>query len=165
MMPLIKLQSTDGHVFQVPSQVYKHFNRINSIIQNPFYSQTFEDNILVPNVNASSLYKVLKWTVYHMDDDFLGDNGGCMLSMCEWDRELLQVEKNVLVEMVLAADFLGIQGLLDVTMLKFNDFIKYDCPPDVEDSSSLDDDFIAEQLEKEYLGLCTEFERSYEIEE
>nr|XP_029734619.1 S-phase kinase-associated protein 1-like [Aedes albopictus] len=127
----VKLQSADGAVFEVPPQIYKSFKTITSMIE----ANTIVDVVLVPNVNASSLCKVLRWTEYHMDDS-LEENNGYPPEICEWDRELLRVEKNMLIELVLAANYLCIQRLLDVLSLVVLDLINNQSPEIVEDSSS-----------------------------
>lgn len=79
--------------------------------------QTFEDMVTVPNVNASCLRKVLRWAEYHMDDEPLEEIDTSRLEICEWDRELLQVERSMLMEIVRAANYLGVHGLLSAACI------------------------------------------------
>nr|XP_019546258.2 S-phase kinase-associated protein 1-like [Aedes albopictus] len=145
----IKLQSDDGQVFEVSPQLHKCFDTINSMVEGPFRATKIEVVMPVPNVNASSLAKVLDWAEYHMDDEPLQDNDSYIPEISEWDRQFLQVEKNVLMEIVLACDFLGNQRLLDITSRTVVDYINNEPPRNVEDSSTLDDDFVAEQQQRE----------------
>nr|XP_019532711.2 S-phase kinase-associated protein 1-like [Aedes albopictus] len=147
----IKLQSDDGQIFDVSQQIYKFFNTIMSMVEGPFRTTKIELVIPVPDVNASCLEKVLEWAEYHMDDDPLEENDGCIPDIGEWDRQLLQVERNVLMELILASDYLGNQRLLDITSRAVIDLIKNEPPRNVEDSSTLDGGFVAEQQQKDYV--------------
>ncbi|KXJ72869.1 hypothetical protein RP20_CCG017076 [Aedes albopictus] len=146
----IKLQSDDGQVFQVSPQLYKCFDTTNSMVEGPFRTTKIEVVMPVPNVNAISLAKVLDWAEYHMDDEPLQDNDSYIPEISEWDRQFLQVGKDVLMEIVPACDFLGNQRLLDITSRAVIDCIKNEPPRNVEDSSKLDNDFVAEHQQREY---------------
>nr|XP_029713695.1 S-phase kinase-associated protein 1-like [Aedes albopictus] len=124
----IKLQLDDGQVFQVSPQLYKCFDTTNSMVEGPFRTTKIEVVMPVPNVNASSLAKVLDWAEYHMDDEPLQDNDSYIPEISEWDRQFLQVGKDVLMEIVLACDFLGNQRLLDITSRAVIDCIKMNQP-------------------------------------
>ncbi|XP_019532711.3 S-phase kinase-associated protein 1-like [Aedes albopictus] len=143
----IKLQSDDRQIFDVSQQTYKFFNTIMSMVEGPFRTTKIELVIPVPDVNASCLEKVLEWAEYHMDDDPLEENDGCIPDIGEWDRKLLQVERNVLMELILASDYLGNQRLLDITSRAVIDLIKNEPARNVEDSSTLD----GEQQQKDYV--------------
>ncbi|KXJ75521.1 hypothetical protein RP20_CCG011555 [Aedes albopictus] len=111
----IKLQSDDGPIFEVSQQKYKWFNTIMSMVEGPFRTTKIEVVIPVPNVNASCIEKVLEWTEYHIDDKPLDENNDSIPDIGEWDRKVLQVEKNLLMELILASDYLGNNRLLDIT--------------------------------------------------
>nr|XP_019532672.2 S-phase kinase-associated protein 1-like [Aedes albopictus] len=117
-LPQILLQSADGHVFEVGPHIYKRFELVKLMIEDP--SETLQEAVPVPDVNAVSLRKVLIWAEYHMDDP-LEHNG---MHICEWDRVLLQVEHDMLIQVVQAAHYLGIPGLLDVASNLYSDLIR-----------------------------------------
>nr|XP_029734620.1 suppressor of kinetochore protein 1-like [Aedes albopictus] len=93
----IKLHSDEGQIIEVSPQIYKFFNTMISMVEGPFRTTKLEVVIPVPNLKVSSLEKVLEWAEYHMDDELLEENDGYIADICEWDRELLQVEKNMLM--------------------------------------------------------------------
>nr|XP_019532673.2 S-phase kinase-associated protein 1-like [Aedes albopictus] len=162
-IPRIKLQSDDGQIFEVCPQIYKCFDTINSMVEGPFRTTKVEVVVPVPNVNASSLVKVLEWAEYHMDDESLEEDNRYIPDICKWDRELLQVEKNVLMEVILASDYLGNQRLLDIASKAVIDSITNKPSQNVEDSTQ-DDDFIAEQQQKENCRVCLEYEADSDSE-
>nr|XP_019532676.2 S-phase kinase-associated protein 1-like [Aedes albopictus] len=159
----IKLQSDDGQILEVPPQIYKCFNTINSMMKDPFRTTNIEEVIPVPNVNASSLEKVLDWAEYHMDDE-PEENNRYIPDICEWDRQLLQVDKNVLMELILASDWLGNQRFLDIASRAVMDYIRNEPPRNVEGSATLDDDFVAEQQQKDYCSVYDEYESDSDSE-
>ncbi|KXJ72256.1 hypothetical protein RP20_CCG018464 [Aedes albopictus] len=157
-IPQIKLQSEDEQILEVSPKIYKCLNTINSMLDDPFRTAKIEEAIPVPNVSTSSLEKVLEWAEYHIDDEPLEENDGCIPVISEWERQFLQVEKNVLIELVLASEYLGIQRLLDITNTAVVDFIKNEPPRNVEDSTTMDDDFVVEQQENEFWCIALNFE-------
>ncbi|KXJ83913.1 hypothetical protein RP20_CCG025330 [Aedes albopictus] len=153
-LPTVKLQSADGEQFEVPPPSMECIKTIKSIVEDPFRTKSKEAIFPVPNVNGGTLQILLKWADYHKDDESLDENNGHILTMCEWDRELLKVDRNVLVELVLAANYLHIQGLLDVTSLAYMDLAKNEAPR--YEHHSADDEFIAQQQQIEYYGYSDE---------
>nr|XP_029711537.1 S-phase kinase-associated protein 1-like [Aedes albopictus] len=149
-IPTIKLQSEDGEQFEVPPPSIKCFKTIQSIVEDPLRSESKEAVFRVPNVNGGTLQILLEWADYHKDDESLDGSNGHILTMCEWDRELLKVDMNVLHELVLAASCLHIQGLLDVACLAYMDLPKNEAPRYVTVDNA-DDEFIAQQQLIEYV--------------
>nr|XP_029722738.1 S-phase kinase-associated protein 1-like [Aedes albopictus] len=156
-IPTIKLQSDDGEQFEVPPPSIKCFKTIKPIVEDLLRSESKEAVFRVPNVNGGTLQILLEWVDYHKDDESLDENNGHILTMCEWDRELLKVDKTVLHELVLAANCLYIQGLLDVACLAYMDLLKNEAPRH-ESADSADDDFIAQQQLIEYLDESSEYD-------
>nr|XP_029734618.1 S-phase kinase-associated protein 1-like [Aedes albopictus] len=126
------------------------------MMDDPSRSNMIEKVFRVPNVGACSLWKVLRWTEYHMHDVPPKENEVRSMSICAWDRELLRVGKTMLIEMVLAADLLGIQGLVNAAGLVMIDLMKHQVPRIFEDT--MDDDFIVEQQRKDLFYEYTESE-------
>lgn len=152
----VKLQSSDGSVFDVPPHIYKSFKKITSMMEDPSKANMIQDVVPVPDVHSCSLWRVLKWAEYHMNDDLLEESNGHPPNISEWDRELLRAEKNILIEMVRAANHLGIQRLWDAATKAVLDLIKNQPPQIVEPSDTMDAAFIAEQQEKEFDRICME---------
>jgi len=64
-MPMIKLESSDGVVFQVDLGIAQQIavlslDRADEIMD--------EEVVPLPNVNAAILEKVIQWATHHMDD-------------------------------------------------------------------------------------------------
>nr|XP_029734614.1 S-phase kinase-associated protein 1-like [Aedes albopictus] len=156
MLPRITAP-VDGFIFDVPPQIYRCFKTIRTMLDDPSRANMIEKVFRVPNVGACSLWKVLRWTEYHMHDVPPKENEVPSMTICAWDRELLRVGKTMLIEMVLAADHLGTQGLVNVAGIVMIDMIKHQAPRIVQDSTAMDDDFIVEQQRKDLFYLYTEY--------
>jgi len=77
-----------------------------------------EEPIPLPNVNGSVLKKVLEWASFHQDDPPVNEDENPEKrtdDICSWDTEFLKVDQGTLFELILAANYLDIKGLLDVT--------------------------------------------------
>lgn len=122
-LPNVKLQSADGEVFEVSMYIAKCSSTIRSMMNDDDSDEDTVEVVFVPYVNASTLRIVLEWANHHKDDDTL-ENARPTVAICEWDRDLLRVEKNVLMELVLAANNLGIKRPLDITCITVEDLIK-----------------------------------------
>ncbi|KXJ83909.1 hypothetical protein RP20_CCG025326 [Aedes albopictus] len=154
----LQLQSADGFIFDVPPQIYRCFRTIRTMMDDPSRANMIEKVFRVPNVGACSLWKVLRWTEYHMHDVSPKENEVPFMSICAWDRELLRVGKTMLIEMVLAANLLGIQGLVNAAGLVMIDLIKHQAPRIFEDITTMDDDFIVDQQRMGLFYAYTESE-------
>ncbi|GFN97830.1 E3 ubiquitin ligase complex scf subunit sconc [Plakobranchus ocellatus] len=155
-MGLFKLMSSDGELFEVDAKVLKL-----SVLLSPFAENAEEDSniggaevvsgsdepIPVANVKASVLKKVIEWCEYHRDDDFPASDDDDdenrvkrMDDICAWDAEFLNVEQNLLFEIILAANYLNIKGLLDASCKTVANQIKGKSPEEIRKTFKIKDD-------------------------
>ena len=75
-----------------------------------------EEAILLPNVNATILKKVIQWCTDHKDDMPLPEDDENREKVTDdiskWGIEFLKVDQGTLFELILAANYLDIKGLL-----------------------------------------------------
>jgi S-phase kinase-associated protein 1 len=103
------------------------------------------------NVTAKILAKVLAYCTYHdehpvpkteeKDDKKSGD-------IIPWDKEFCTVDKDTLFELILAANFLDIKPLLDVTCKTVANMIKGKSPEEIRKTFNIKNDFTPEEEEK-----------------
>ncbi|KAK2164025.1 hypothetical protein LSH36_70g05016 [Paralvinella palmiformis] len=67
-MPNIKLQSSDGEVFEVEVEIAKQSVTIKTMLEDLGMEEDEEEPVPLPNVNAAILKKVIQWCSYHKDD-------------------------------------------------------------------------------------------------
>ena len=127
-MPFLKLQSSDGEVFQVETQIAKQSNTIRTMLEELGMGDDDDEAIPLPNVNATILKKVISWCTHHKDDlpppEDDENRETATDDISTWDMEFLKVDQGTLFELILAANYLDIKGLLDVTCRNVANMIK-----------------------------------------
>lgn len=100
--------SSDGDIFVANSQAVQ----CSGVIRSFLGSMPQGDDILpLPNVNSAILRKVLQWAHFHNDDQAPAKD----VHISSWDANFLKLDKSTLHELTMAACYLDIKGLLDVT--------------------------------------------------
>ncbi|XP_065365405.1 S-phase kinase-associated protein 1-like [Calliphora vicina] len=130
-MPNIKLQSSDNEIFDTDVEIVKCSGTIKTILDDCVMKSAV---VLLPNVNSAILRKVLHWANYHKDDSQLPVDGGNKekrTDISSWDADFLKVDQATLFELLLAANYLDIKGLLDVTCKAVANMIKGYTPEEI----------------------------------
>ena len=91
-------------------------------------SEADDEPVPLPNVNAGILRKVITWAQHHKDDPPPPEDEENKEKRTDdidpWDQEFLKVDQGTLFELILAANYLDIKGLLDVTCKTVANMIK-----------------------------------------
>ncbi|KAF7469766.1 Hypothetical predicted protein [Marmota monax] len=94
-----------------------------------------DDPVPVANVNTAIFKKVIQWCTHHKDDAPLPEDDENKEKQTEdipvWDQEFLKVDQGTLFELILAANYLDIKGLLDVTHKTVANMIKGKTPEEI----------------------------------
>uniref|UniRef100_A0A914C674 XK-related protein n=1 Tax=Acrobeloides nanus TaxID=290746 RepID=A0A914C674_9BILA len=110
----ILLQSNDDEVFEVDEYVIRLSTKLQIPAQGTDEEDTVEAPILkIKEANSAILKKVIEWCHYHKADPLPQDESNTTIP--NWDAEFLKVDNATLFKLTMAADYLGIQGLIDVT--------------------------------------------------
>ncbi|CAF0734851.1 unnamed protein product [Adineta steineri] len=151
----IKLQSSDGDTFDVEVEIAKQSATIKTMLEDLGMDEE-EDVIPLPNVNSAILKKVIQWATHHKDDppppedDENREKNTNDIS--SWDQDFLKVDQGTLFELILAANYLDIKGLLDVTCKTVANMIKGKAPEEIRRTFNIKNDFTPqeeEQIKKE----------------
>ena len=68
-MPSIKLQSSDGEIFEVDVEIAKQSVTIKTMLEDLGMDDEGDDDpVPLPNVNAAILKKAIQWCTHHRDD-------------------------------------------------------------------------------------------------
>ncbi|KAK1321094.1 SKP1-like protein 4 [Acorus calamus] len=94
----------------------------------------------VSNVTGEVLAKVVKFCNKHAD---MSGSGGKDLK--EWDKAFISVELDLLYDLILAADNLNIESLLDLTAQRVADEIKGKMPHQIRMLFNIEKDFTDEE--------------------
>ena len=155
-MPAIKLQSSDGEIFPVDVLIAKQSVTIKTMLEDLGMDEEDEEEVPLPNVNADTLKKVIQWASYHKDDPPLPEDDDNKEKRTDdissWDTDFLKVDQGTLFELILAANYLDIKGLLDVTCKTVANMIKGKTPEEIRKTFNIKNDLTPaeeEQIRKE----------------
>lgn len=147
----VQLQSQDGQVFSVPLQVAKMSETVKNLIDDIGVSEVA---IPLPNVTGKILEKVIIYCNYHIEhptpvtegddktDEKRTDN------IIPWDKEFCEVDQATLFELILAANYLDIKDLLDLTCKTVANMIKGKTPEEIRKTFNIKNDFTPEEEEQ-----------------
>ena len=148
----IKLQSCDGQSFPVDVEIAKKSNTVKTMLEDLGIEEEGDDNLVpLPNVNAPILQKVIDWATEHKDDppppeEVENDNTWRnTVDISDWDQDFLNVDQGILFELILAANYLDIKGLLDVTCMSVTNMIKGKSPEQIRQHFNIKNDFSPEE--------------------
>lgn len=113
-MTVIKLQSSDGEIFETDIQVAKCCGTIKTMLEDCGIDEEDEAVVPLPNVNSAILRKVLQWAQFHKDDPPVADDDENKEKRTDdissWDADFLKVDQGTLFELILAANYLETKG-------------------------------------------------------
>ena len=151
-MPAIKLQSSDGEIFPVDVLIAKQSVTIKTMLEDLGMDEEDEEEVPLPNVNAATLKKVIQWASYHKDDPPLPEDDDSKEKRTDdissWDTDFLKVDQGTLFELILAANYLDIKGLLDVTCKTVANMIKGKTPEEIRKTFNIKNDLTPEEEEQ-----------------
>eukprot|EP00184_Porphyridium_aerugineum_P008743 CAMPEP_0184693238 /NCGR_PEP_ID=MMETSP0313-20130426/1512_1 /TAXON_ID=2792 /ORGANISM="Porphyridium aerugineum, Strain SAG 1380-2" /LENGTH=149 /DNA_ID=CAMNT_0027151265 /DNA_START=222 /DNA_END=668 /DNA_ORIENTATION=+ len=137
----VKLQSHDGEIFEVDHGVASISIMVNDLLQDT----SADDIIPIPNVKAEILSKVIEYSRYQYA---LKTNAQTEEQVDAWNKAFVQVDKATLFELILAANFLNIQPLLDLACKSVADTIKSKTAQQIRDEFGIPNDFTPEEEEQ-----------------
>merc|ERR1712071_697337 len=152
IMPNIRLQSSDGETFDIDVEIAKCSVTIKTMLEDLGMDEDDDEVVPLPNVNSAILRKVILWATYHKDDppppeddDNKEKRTGDISS---WDADFPKVDQGTLFELILAANYLDIKGLLDVTCKPVANMIKGKTPEEIRKTFNIKNDFTAGEEEQ-----------------
>ncbi|KAL6656994.1 hypothetical protein ACP70R_004774 [Stipagrostis hirtigluma subsp. patula] len=161
---VITLMSKEGMPFKVPEAAA----RLSGVLADMVDKGCAGDNIPLPNVDARALATVIKYCNKHAtaaaaastpDADVHGVTDGDSSSgintaaseetLEEWDRKLVDgLTQDALYDLLVAANFLDINGLLSAAVQKVADMIKGHTPEQIRKTFNIANDFTEEKEEE-----------------
>ncbi|CAL9072307.1 unnamed protein product [Musa textilis] len=141
----ITLRSSDGEVFEVDVAVAMESQTIKHMIED----DCAENGIPLPNVNAKILAKIIEYCRKHVDAAASKSSDDASKAADDelktWDAEFVKVDQATLFDLILAANYLNIKGLLDLTCQTVADMIKGKTPEEIRKTFNIKNDFTPEE--------------------
>ena len=144
-MPTIKLRSADAEVFEVDVDVARMSATLRTMMDDLGLQQEEDEEIPIQNVNSSILRKVIQWATYHKQDPPVSDDDENQEKRSDdissWDADFLKVDQGTLFEIILAANYLDMKGLLDVSCKQVANMIRGKTAEDIRKTFNIKNDF------------------------
>ncbi|EPS61104.1 hypothetical protein M569_13700 [Genlisea aurea] len=146
----IVLRSSDGELFEVDESVALESQTIKHLIED----KCADTAIPLPNVTAKILSKVIEYCKQHISAASKVTDG---LTLSEkavedelkaFDAEFVKVDQGTLFDLILAANYLNIKSLLDLTCQTVADMIKGKTPEEIRKTFNIQNDFTPEEEEE-----------------
>ncbi|XP_052168169.1 SKP1-like protein 20 [Oryza glaberrima] len=156
---MITLRSCEGQVFEVAEAVAMESQTIRHMIED----KCADTGIPLPNVSAKILSKVIEYCSKHVearggaaaaaDGDApapaaVEANKAVEDELKTFDSEFVKVDQSTLFDLILAANYLNIKGLLDLTCQTVADMIKGKTPEEIRKTFNIKNDFTPEEEEE-----------------
>ena len=152
----LTLTSSDGANFSIKLDVARMSQTIKNLIEDAGTANP----IPLPNVSAATLTKVVEYCNYHHEHPS-GPAGVSSANGEEeqqqqkhndqnavWDAEYVKMEQQALFELILAANYLDIKPLLDLTCKTVANMIKGKTPEEIRKTFNIKNDFTPEEEEQ-----------------
>lgn len=145
-MTKVKLASSDNQVFEIDEEIATESVTVKNMIEDT----GTEESIPLPNVSGRTLAKVIEYCKFHVE---AGKKVSDKPAKTEdeiktWDTEFVKVDQASLFELILAANYLNIKGLLDLTCQTVANMIKGKTPEEIRKIFHIKNDFTPEEEEE-----------------
>ncbi|XP_073278612.1 SKP1-like protein 1A [Primulina huaijiensis] len=150
---IIVLKSWEGDTFEVEELVAMESQTIRNIIED----DCADAFIPLPNVTSKILTKVIEYCKRHVQAESEADvaDGVTMAAdklpddvLKKFDTEFVDVDQDTLFDLILAANYLNIRNLLDLTCQTVADMIKGKSPEEVRKLFNIINDYTPEEEEE-----------------
>jgi len=148
----VKLESSDDQVFEVPRNIAEMSVTVKHMLEDINPGSDTDNPIPLPNVTGKILSKVIDYCKYHNEhpdapsdekkDEKRTDD------IIPWDKEFCDVDQPTLFELILAANYLDIKPLLDLTCKTVANMIKGKTPEEIRKTFNIKNDFTPEEEEQ-----------------
>lgn len=135
---MVKLKASDDKTFEVEEAVAVQCGTLKNMVDDGYGN----DVIPLPNVDGKILGMVLEWCKKHVDDKITEDE------LSKYEDEFVEVDQVDLYDLLMAANYLLIQGLLDRILKRVADLIKGKQPEEIRKIFNIKNDFTPEEEEE-----------------
>merc|ERR1711977_596360 len=141
----VTLTSKDDREFKIDARVAIMSETVKSMmgVEDPDDIDPPEAAIPLPAVDGAILEQVIKYCQYHHNKETKEEEKN------QWDSEFVKVDDDTLFSLILAANYLDIKTLLDLTCKTVADYIKQcKTPQEIRRRFNIKNDFTPEEEEE-----------------
>ncbi|CAN0879433.1 SKP1-like protein 4 [Linum grandiflorum] len=143
---MITLKASDGEIFELEESVAEQSETIKNLIEDI----GTDDAIPLQNVTGTILCKVIEYCRKHAwataeKADFAKDHTTVEEELKKWDKEFVNVDQDTLFDLILAANYLNIKSLLDLTCQTVAGMMSGKTPDQIRKTFHIKNDFTPEE--------------------
>jgi S-phase kinase-associated protein 1 len=145
---IITLTTEDNKSLKVPKKHIEMSVTVKNMLEDLEY--TGEIEVPLPNVTGAILEKIIAYCKYHTENPSPGpttEEKGKNFDIGSWDKEFCNVDQATLFSLILAANYMDIKPLLDVTCKTVAEMIKGKTPEEIRKTFNIKNDFTPEEEE------------------
>ncbi|POM81950.1 S-phase Kinase-associated protein 1A [Phytophthora palmivora] len=149
----VKLVSMDGEAFEVEAKVAAMSQLVQTLVADEQEGDELQE-IPLPNVKAHVLAKVVEFCQYHKDSPMAEiqkplKSNVLSESVDEWDANFVDgADQELLFELILAANYMDIKSLLDLSCAKVACMIKGKTPEEIRATFGITEEFTEEEQQR-----------------
>jgi S-phase kinase-associated protein 1 len=136
----ITLLASDGKKFQIPRNVAEMSKLVKNALDDDIESTS---SIPMPTVGSRALEKVIKYCTQHQTDLPVEDDQEEFqrnsYEISDWDKEFCNIPQEELFELILAANYMDVKPLLDVTCKTVANMIRGKSPEEIRKIFGIED--------------------------
>ncbi|CAF0883831.1 unnamed protein product [Rotaria sordida] len=140
----IKVQTSDGDIIEVDLFVAKQWEPVKNIYEVLDSKDAQENPIELTNVGTEALNKIIEWSIHHKQDKLSSEenqqNSRRYIEIPQWDQEFFKIKQEMIFEIIMAANYLGMTVLLDMACKTIADIIKGKTPEEVRQTFNIPND-------------------------
>jgi len=145
---VLTLVSAEDEKFTVAKKVAT----MSELVKTMSEGDKEEKEIPLPNVKSTVLTKVIQYLKYHSENPAKEiekplKSANMAEVVSQWDSEFVEVDQEMLFELILAANYMDIKSLLDLTCAKVASMIKGKTPEQIRKTFNIVNDFTPEEEE------------------
>jgi S-phase kinase-associated protein 1 len=157
---ILKLQTTDSETVEVREDVMKLSGTIKKMLEDEI---TVGDIIPIPNVSSTVLKKIIEYCTQRLNhpkvsvsDDTNDKKSEAKVTSTaprreeptDWEKQFCKVDQGTLFEMMIGANFLEIEPLVDLIAQTIANMIKGKKPSEIRTLFNIKNDFTPEEEEQ-----------------
>ncbi len=150
---LISLRTSEGTIVKVDQQIAEMSGVLKDLIGDLREEVVATQAVPLEKITEPILLKIVEWCEHHRNDPPSPENekedNYTIREIAPWDREFMKdIEYDLLHEIILAANFLEIKKLLNLSMATLADMIKGKTSQQIRDYFGLVNDFSPAEREE-----------------
>ncbi|CAF0734824.1 unnamed protein product [Adineta steineri] len=141
----VRVQTSDGEILEVDYAIAKQWAPIKNMYEVFGTLDTKDKPVELSNVNTETLNKIISWADHYKQssEDADGDDEPKpkrTVDLSDFDKKYFEVKQEMLFEIIMASNYLGMTVLLDKACKTVADMIKDKTPDEVRKTFNIPND-------------------------